>query len=130
MKSFKLLVSVIALAVIAAAPVLRAEDAPAKPKAERGHGDRVKELTAKLGLSDEQVTKIKPIVADEMQAMKALRDDTSTDRKAKNEKRMEIQKSHNDQIMAILTPEQQTKFKAMLEHRGGKKKDKGEAPAS
>ena len=125
MKSFKLLLSVIALAVIAAAPVLRAEkdaSAPAgaaKNEGPRG-GDRLKALTEKLGLTEDQVAKIKPILKDEMEAMKALKSDASTDKKALREKRMEIAKSHAEQILAILTPEQQAKFKAMREeHRKG-----------
>ena len=60
MKSFKLLLSVLALAVFAAAPVLRAEDAPATPppaggaEHKRAYGDRLKELAEKLDLTDDQ----------------------------------------------------------------------------
>lgn len=124
MKSFKLLLSVLALAAFAAAPVLRAEDTtppPAGAPDHKGHHmDRLKELAEKLGLTEDQKAKIKPILQDEMQAMKALRDDTSLDKDAKHQKMMAIRKSHADQILAILTPEQQAKFKAMREqHRKG-----------
>ena len=125
MKSFKLLLSVIALAAIAAAPALRADDTttqttPAAGAEHKGpHGDRLKELTEKLALTDDQVAKIKPILADEAQAMKALRADTTIEKKDKRAKMMEIRKSHADQILAILTPDQQAKFKAMMDHRKG-----------
>jgi len=122
MKSSKLLLSVFALAAFAAAPVLRAEDAPAPsaPAAGAGdhkgaRGDRLKELTEKLALTDDQVAKIKPILKDEAEALKALKDDTSIDKEAKRPKMMEIRKSHQDKILAILTPDQQAKLKAMRE---------------
>jgi len=135
MKSLKLLLSVIALAVVAAAPVLRAEDAPAAPPApspaggsdHKGpRGDRLKELSDKLGLTDDQKAKIKPILLDEAQAIKALREDTSVDKEARRAKIMEIHKAHVDQINAILTPEQQAKFKAGREQH---KKAQQPAPA-
>ncbi|HTJ78388.1 MAG TPA: hypothetical protein VL357_05280 [Rariglobus sp.] len=124
MKSFKLLLSLFALAAIAAAPVLRAEDTPPAPPAgaehKGAHGDRLKMLAEKLSLTDDQKAKIAPILKDEMQALKALRDDTSIDKKDKHTKMMEIRKSHADQILAILTPDQQAKFKDMQErHKGG-----------
>ena len=128
MKSITLLLSVIALAAIAAAPALRADDTtapttPAAPAAGAEHkgprGDRLKELTEKLALTDDQVAKIKPILADELQAMKALKEDTTIEKKDKRAKMMEIRKSHADQILAILTPDQQAKFKAMMDHRKG-----------
>ncbi len=133
MKSLKLLLSVLALTAFAAAPALRAEDAPANagaPAKKMHPGDRIKELTEKLSLTDEQVAKIKPILADEMAAMKALHEDNATDKDAKKEKFMEIRKSHADQILAILTPEQQAKFKDMIAKHGkgdGPKKKKGPA---
>jgi len=123
MKSYKLLLSVLALAAVAASPVLRAEDATTTPPAagapeHKGpKGDRLKMLTEKLGLSDAQVAQIKPILMDEAKAMKALHEDTTTDKQAKHEQMMEIHKTHVDQILAILTPDQQAKFKALMEQR-------------
>ena len=134
MKSFKLLLSVLALVAFAAAPALRAQTAPATPppagapdhKEKGGHrGERLKELTEKLGLTDAQVAQIKPILQDEMAAMKALKDEpASADKKAKM---MEIRKSHREQIIAILTPEQQAKFKEGMQER---RKGAPDAPKS
>lgn len=117
----KYIVAACVLAVGVSAPLVRAEDAPATKKdhaagdAKRGPGgpgERVNAMKEKLGLTDAQVEQIKPILQDEMQAMKALREDTSIDKDAKKAKMMEIHKSHADQVLAILTPEQQAKFKA------------------
>ncbi len=131
MKSFKLFLSVLALVAFAAAPVLRAEDAPVTPPAgapehKGSRFDRLKELTERLGLTDEQVAKIKPIIADEMAAMKALKQDATVDKEAKRAKAMEIHKAHVEQIIPILTSEQQAKFKAGREKH---KEKSGEAPA-
>ncbi len=132
MKSSKLLLSVIALAAFVAAPVLRAEDKPAPAAAgaseHKGpHGDRLKDLTEKLGLTDAQVAQIKPIIQDEMAALKANREDKASDKEAQKAKAMDIRKSHAEQILAILTPDQQAKFKAGHE----KHKEKGgDAPKS
>jgi Spy/CpxP family protein refolding chaperone len=136
MKSFKLLLSVLALVSFAAAPALRAVEATTTPppaggpehKGPRGGNpeQRLAELTKKLELTDEQVAKIKPIIMDEVQEMKALKEDTSIDKEAKKPKMMEIRKSHMEQIAAILTPEQKAKFKAGREKR---KEKGGEAPA-
>ena len=122
MKSSKLLLSLFALAAFAAAPVIRAEDTPATPPAagaehkEKGpRGDRLKEIVGKLDLTDDQKAKIKPIVEDAMKATKAVREDTTLDKDAKREKLMEIFKSHVDQIVPILTADQQAKLKALRE---------------
>jgi len=119
MKSSKLLLSVLALVAFAAAPVIRAEDTPAAPAAgdhKAGpRGERLKELAEKLALTDDQKAKIKPIIEDEAKALKALKEDTTIEKKDKRAKLMEIRKSHSEQILAILTPDQQAKFKAMME---------------
>jgi len=115
MKSLKLLMSVLALAALAATPALRAEDdAPPPPPPHKGQhhgGDRLQELTKRLDLTADQQTKIKAILDDEMTATQVARKDASLKGKAKRDKLMEIRKSHNDQILAVLTPEQKAKFK-------------------
>jgi Spy/CpxP family protein refolding chaperone len=120
MKSFKLLLSVIALVAFTAAPALRAQVAPVTPAPDTSHrkghhGDDLKKLAATLALTDAQVTQIKPIMKDAKQAMKTLKADATLDKKAKHEKMKEVRQSHMTQILAILTPDQQAKFKAMRE---------------
>jgi Spy/CpxP family protein refolding chaperone len=127
MKTYRLL-PLFALSALMAAPLLRADDTPPTPPPahKEGRGDRLKELAERLNLTDDQKAKIKPILQDEMKALKALREDDTLDKDAKREKMMEIRKAHAAQILAILTPEQQAKFKAMQERRKGP--DGGEAP--
>ena len=114
----KYILAVCALAIGFALPVVRAEDAPAKPKheggkegkgGEHGGGDRAAMLKEKLNLTDAQVTDIKKIFADEQAELKALKDKAG-DPKEKRGEMMKIREGTKSKIEAVLTPEQRTKF--------------------
>ena len=77
-------------------------------------------LTEKLNLTDEQRTKLKPILQDQAQQVKAVHDDTSLSQEQKSSKMKALHASFRDQINAVLTPEQQAKFKEMR-HEGAEK---------
>ena len=77
-------------------------------------------LTEKLNLTDEQRTKLKPILEDQSQQLKAVHDDTSLSPDQKTAKMKAIHASFHDQINAVLTPEQQAKLKEM-KHESGQK---------
>jgi protein CpxP len=85
-------------------------------------GNQVEFLTKKLNLTPDQVTQVKAIDADAMTQMKALREDTSVAEPDKRAKMMDIHKTSQDKIRALLTEDQKTKFDAlqaqMREHRG------------
>jgi len=70
-------------------------------------------LSEKLSLSDDQKAKLKPVLQDQMQQMKAVREDSSLSEEQKRTKMKSIHESLHDQINAVLTPEQQAKFKQM-----------------
>lgn len=117
----------VAVAIVLAAPFSFAQekDAPPPPppgeqgpgpKEGRGmRGDRFKMFVEKLGLTEEQQAKIKPIVAEEAKALKALWDDQSLDRAVRREKAAEIFKKTIEQIKPLLTPEQLKKLETMKE---------------
>jgi Spy/CpxP family protein refolding chaperone len=77
-------------------------------------------FTEKLNLTDEQRTKLKPILQDQAQQVKAVRDDTALSQEQKTAKMKAIHASFHDQINAVLTPEQQAKLKEM-KHEGAEK---------
>ena len=77
-------------------------------------------LTEKLNLTDEQRTKLKPILQDQAQQLKAVHDDTSLTPEQKTAKMKAIHASFHDQVNAVLTPEQQAKLKEM-KHEGAEK---------
>jgi periplasmic protein CpxP/Spy len=73
-------------------------------------------LSEKLNLTDDQKAKVKPILQDQMQQMKAVREDSSLSEEQKRAKMKSVHESMHDQINAVLTPEQQEKFKQMQDH--------------
>lgn len=123
----------LALAVLGLTPgaaLVQAQEAdtppppPAQGEREPGHhpmrgmrGDRLKQLTEKLNLTADQQTKVKAILDDSRKQLQAARKEDTTARAEKQEKAMEVMLNTNKQIRAVLTPEQQTKFDQMLEHR-------------
>jgi len=130
MKASKFILVALTLFVPLSLPALRAEEA-GKPPAREGRpgkagkgerGDRLAMLTEHLALTPDQVTKIKPILSSERDALRAVMQDTSTDRDAKRPKVREIRESHNAQIRALLTPEQQAKMDALRESAGKKQR--------
>ena len=79
-------------------------------------------LTEKLNLTDDQKAKLKPILQDQMQQMKAVREDSSLSQEQKRAKMKSIHESLHDQINAVLTSEQQAKFKQMRQEQMEKHK--------
>jgi protein CpxP len=134
MKSLvKLLISVLALGVMASVPMLRAQADPAAPppppangKAGKGGGRggamlTVEAIETAVGkLTDDQKTKITSILEKLRTDVAAL---AQADRRTKGP---ELRTAAMKDIRALLTPEQQTKFDAMPQpaaggRRGGKK---------
>jgi Spy/CpxP family protein refolding chaperone len=74
---------------------------------------RLKMLTEKLNLTKDQQAKLKPILEDESTQMKTLDDDTSLAPEDKRAKMKELYKSYTQKINAVLTPDQQSKWKQM-----------------
>lgn len=95
------------------------EKAPARGEGKRGDPqERLKQLAEELKLTDEQKEKLKPILQEEGEKLKALREDTTTAREAKVAKYREIQQGIEAKIKPILTAEQAEKWeKARAERR-------------
>ena len=119
----KLRWSMLTLLVVLTAGLFLAGQDQAPQTPQRGHGAmgaaanspdaHLQMLAEKLNLTDEQKAKLKPILQDQSQQLKALHDDTSLSPEQKTAKKKSIHESFQDQINAVLTPEQQTKFKEM-----------------
>jgi Spy/CpxP family protein refolding chaperone len=77
-------------------------------------------LTSSLNLTDEQKAKIKPIIDDKHAKMHAVKKETTTQPDTKKAKIKSIRKDSNEQIRALLTPEQQKTFDATVK-KGHKK---------
>ena len=78
---------------------------------------RMQKMADALGLTDAQKAQMKPILMSAMQQRKALQADTKLTPQAKMDKMKEIGKTSNKQMMAILTPTQREKLKAMRQQQ-------------
>jgi periplasmic protein CpxP/Spy len=74
---------------------------------------RLKRLTKKLGLTDEQKEKLHPILQDEDKQMSSLDSDTTLTAQQKHKKMREIRMASKAQMDEILTPEQKEKMPKM-----------------
>ena len=143
MKTYLLLPALVCAAVVSVSPALMAADEtvpgpspsqPATPPQEgqhRGGGNLLEMLTKKLDLTADQQAKLKPILDDQHEKMKALHEDASLKPEDKKEKAKSLREAANDQIKAILTPDQQTKYAALLaEMKEHREKQHEQAPAA
>ena len=105
-----------------------AHAAPGKAdkKGKGGRDGGAMKMMQALNLTDAQKAKLKPIMEKQRDQMKAMREDTTTDRKAKMKKMKAMRAEMEKQVKAILTPEQQkkladmkAKMKAEREAKGG-----------
>lgn len=124
MKIRKFLVCAIAVGAIASLSVLNAQE----QKQGRGRGSmatpeqRIERLEEAVGkLTDAQKTKIKEIYAKAAEKMQGL------SQEERREKGMEIFRESGQQVRAVLTAEQQTKYDEMMaQMRGGRGGSGGE----
>ncbi len=85
-----------------------------------GHMDpekRTEMLTKHLKLTSDQQPKVLEALKSEQSQMESLHSDSSLSQDDRRSKMMEIHKTTNDQIRAVLTPDQQKKFDEMQSHR-------------
>jgi len=137
----KLILTSLSLLLVSSLPALRADDTtPPPPPPAHGKGEgrnpvqRLQMLAEKLNLTADQKAKIEPILKAELLEIKAVMDDQSLSREARREKIGAINQKYRPQIAALLTPEQQAKFKEIRqdlrqerrEHRKGDESAKKE----
>ena len=111
----------VAAAVLAMAPLATfAHDTP-----DQKIKKRIERMKSKLGLNDGQVAKIKTIYEQNAPAMKADHEAVKAAEKGSEAQKSAEQKMRTDmqqvqsQVMPILTPEQQTKWKEQIaKHEG------------
>jgi periplasmic protein CpxP/Spy len=102
------------------------QPASAPPGAKPNHmrGDRaeqkLKRLSKRLNLTDDQKEKLRPVLQDEEQQLKSVEDDNSMTSQQKHRKMREIRMSVRSQMDAILTPEQKDKLQSERPRTGGR----------
>lgn len=112
------------------------KDAPAgdKPAAGQaqgqrraGQGDRLRQLKEQLKLTDDQVQKLKPILKDEADKLKALREDTSLTPQDRRAKAREVREAATPKIKAVLTKEQAEEWEKLRQQRQDRTQGQGGA---
>jgi hypothetical protein len=78
---------------------------------------QAKHLGKKLGLSQDQVAQIKPILVDRQQQMQSLRADTALAPQDRRAKAQAIQQDSSSRIEAVLNDTQKQQFEQMLAER-------------
>ena len=110
-----------------AATLVAQDPAPASPqpatpvitgeKPAVGYRDRVEVMREQLGLSKEQVAKMKPITERDRAKFKEVAEDKSLSEEDRKAKISEITKASREELWQMLTPEQQEKSKALAAKR-------------
>jgi protein CpxP len=81
----------------------------------RGGGERmVQAIIERVGLDADQAAKVKAIFQKQREAGQPVWNDASLSQEQKREKMRAMREESNKEIRALLTPEQQTKFDAVL----------------
>jgi len=98
------------------------ESTPSSGPPEHGHGNfdparRADMLAKHLQLNSDQQAKVLDVLKSAQSQMESLRSDTSTSRDEKHSKMMEIRKTSDDQIRALLDSNQQQKWDQMQSRR-------------
>ncbi|RZU42798.1 hypothetical protein [Edaphobacter modestus] len=120
---------------LCALPVMAQDTAPAASQGTEGthghqRGDATAMLTQKLNLTTDQQAQVKSINDDARSQVMALRNDTSMSNDDKRSKMMEIRKTSQDKIRAVLTDDQKTKYDEMQAEMRERMKDRQQgAPA-
>jgi len=86
-------------------------------------------LSKRLGLSDDQVAQIKPILADRFQQMQNLRADTSLGQQDRHAKVQALMQDSNTRIEAVLNDTQKQQFEKMQAERRSHQHNR-QAPAA
>lgn len=73
----------------------------------------LQKMSKELNLTDDQKAKLKPILTSQLEEIQGVHNDTSLTPPQRRSKMMEIGEKYRPQINAVLTPEQQAKWKAM-----------------
>ncbi len=96
------------------------------PAAQGPVRDFLQELSEKLNLTDAQKAAIKPILATEVNEIKAVHQDSSLSNEQKQAKIKEIRDNNREKINALLTPDQQKIFAEMKGDPGNRMREQSQ----
>lgn len=79
--------------------------------------ERAKQLQTQLKLTDDQTAKVTAIYKTQRTKMDSIRTAANGDRDAMRSAMMPLMKSTNDEVKAVLTPEQAAEYDKMIQER-------------
>lgn len=88
---------------------------------------KMRRMTTVLMLNEEQKTKVRPVVAEDMKAANVIQEDASLSVAEKDVKKKEVREKMNAKLKEILTPEQYLKLEEMQKPQPKKSKPKPKA---
>ncbi len=109
-------------AVIAFSPAAQAQEKKGDGKGRPSPEERLKQLTEALKLTDEQKTKLEPIVKEESEKLRAIFADANATREEKGKKMLDARKEITAKVKAVLTPEQGEKYDKFVAEQAAKRK--------
>jgi Spy/CpxP family protein refolding chaperone len=120
---FKLTIACFGLAAFAMVAPVGTALGQTKDVDELVTNQRIKQMSTYLELKDEQKEKIRPIILEEVKAIKKVREQTDTTMEQKFAKEEELRKSCMAKVKPSLTPEQYAKWEERLtKPNSGRKK--------
>ena len=123
-------------ASLAQAPAAATQTAPPTAGPQKGSDPlierRVQYLAKELGLSADQQTRLRPLLLAQRQQMQLLREQRTTGgrRQGTSQDLKAAQAKSDEQLKAVLTPEQYTKFTAMRDEQRDKMRERQAAGAA
>ena len=110
----------------------------AQPKSKRSMNPesikraKLTRLRKDVALTDDQVTKVKPIIDDYVNQMQALKSNTTLDSRSKRQKFSELRQRYESDLNGVLNPEQQQKLASVRAERRARLRNArtGAAPAT
>ncbi len=140
MSKFKILVTAALLAAGSAFAQDATQPAPppapatGTPQPKHTYGDRseqkLKKLSKKLNLTDDQKEKIRPILQDQEKQFTSLKDDTTLTSQDRQKKMRAIRMASKAQMDEILTPEQKEEIQSAKANRHGRHMPAGKPNSS
>ena len=96
----------------------------------QNHSEWEKKVKDELKLTADQTTKYDALSKEYKDKMDALQSDATLTKEAQKEKKMALKKEKETKLFEFLTPEQQTKYKSLMERKKTEAKPTEAKPAS
>lgn len=94
---------------------------------DKSHAEWDNKIKTELKLTPDQITKYDALSKEYGDKIDALKQDASLSEDAQKQKKMELKKEKEAKLQEFLTPEQQTKYKEIIDKKKKEMKDKEKA---